>query len=192
MPVTSEARSTEVVVDIAATTEEVWQALTEADQLVQWFPLQAEVRGGVGGEMVWEWDGSWSWRSEIERWDPKVALTLVNRDQRPFDVEGKVSPEGEGAPATLKMEFTLETVRGKTRMPPNRKSGGGWLAKAGSSSTTGRWPRTRRIVSGPPSAIDTPAESTGTSRSGISRFSPTSSDWGFSDWGLIGRVAAPA
>jgi len=125
--VTGETRSTEVVVDIGATTAEVWKALTEADQLTQWFPLQADVRGGLGGKMVWHWDGSWSWSSEIERWDPGVALTLVNRDQRPFDVEGRVLPENQVAPATLRMEFTLETVRGRTRLRLVH-SGFGWGA----------------------------------------------------------------
>ena len=112
----NETRSTEVVVDISATADEVWRALTDAEELVRWFPLQATVRPGVGGEMVWQWDGHWTWASAIERWEPEVALTLVNREQRPFDVEGRPLPEGQAAAATLSMEFTLETGDGCTRL----------------------------------------------------------------------------
>jgi uncharacterized protein YndB with AHSA1/START domain len=112
----SETRSTEVAVEIAATRDEVWRALTEAEELVRWFPLGASVRPGAGGEMAWQWEGRWTWISEIERWEPGVALTLVNRDQRPFDVAGGVVPEDRAAPATLKMEFTLETADGRTSL----------------------------------------------------------------------------
>lgn len=111
-----EKRSVEIVLDIAAAKDEVWTALTDADELVRWFPLEAQVRPGLGGETTWQWDGQWTWVSTIERWEPGAALTLVNRDQRPFDVEGRLLPEGQALPATLTMEFTLETRAGKTRL----------------------------------------------------------------------------
>jgi uncharacterized protein YndB with AHSA1/START domain len=111
-----ERRSVEVVVDVAATPDEVWKALTDADEMVRWFPLQAAVRPEVGGQITWQWDGQFTWVSEIERWDPGVALTLVNRDQRPYDVEGRELPAGQASSATLVMEFTLESVEGKTRL----------------------------------------------------------------------------
>lgn len=109
-------RSTRVSVDIGARPSEVWAALTEADLLTQWFPLEATVRPGVGGTTRWAWDGEWSWVSEIERWEPGRVLRLVNRDQRPFDAEGRAVESAAVPPATLVMEFTLEASGGVTRL----------------------------------------------------------------------------
>ena len=109
-------RSIEVAVEIGATVEEVWQALTDADELMRWFPLTAEVTPGEGGSMRWAWDDGWSWVSTIERWEPGRVLGLGNRDQRPFDAHGQPLPAGQVAPANLAMEFTLESDGGITRL----------------------------------------------------------------------------
>ena len=111
-----EPRSVEIAIEIQATAEEVWAALTEADQLVNWFPLQAAVRPGVGGETRWSWDGGWTWVSEITKWAPGRALGLVNREQRPYDIEGRAMEPDRVAAATLVMDFTLETRSGKTHL----------------------------------------------------------------------------
>lgn len=110
----SESRQAEVTIEIAASLDEVWAALTEADQLTRWFPLEASVRPGVGGETRWSWDDAWTWVSEIDRWEPGVALRLLNREQRPFDTDGRELPAGQVSAATLAMEFTLATRAGKT------------------------------------------------------------------------------
>src|SRR5713226_1566696 len=39
----------EYEIEIAAPVEAVWKALTDATELVRWFPLEAEVKPGVGG-----------------------------------------------------------------------------------------------------------------------------------------------
>lgn len=109
-------RSIEVSIDIAASAEEVWRALTEAAELTRWFPLSAEVTPGEGGSMRWTWDDAWTWVSTIERWEPGRVLRLANREQRPFDTEGQPLPSGQVAPANLAMEFTLATDSGITRL----------------------------------------------------------------------------
>lgn len=110
------SRSIEVAVEIAADRRDVWEALVDPVELVRWFSLSAEVTPGPGGQTVWAWDDGWRWISTIDRWEPGVALTLVNRDQRPFDTDGQLLPQGQVAPATLAMEFTLTTVAGGTRL----------------------------------------------------------------------------
>lgn len=109
-------RSIEVAVEIAADRHDVWEALVDPVELVRWFSLSAEVVPGPGGQTVWAWDDGWRWISTIDRWEPGAALTLVNRDQRPFDTGGQLLSPGQVAPATLAMEFTLTTVAGGTRL----------------------------------------------------------------------------
>jgi uncharacterized protein YndB with AHSA1/START domain len=106
------ARSFSMSIDINATPDEVWRALTDAAELVRWFPLQARVIPGEGGSMFWGWDGHWAWESRIAGWEPGKRLTLV--ENRPtFDVKGDPLP---GPAQQMAMEFTLETDAGRTRL----------------------------------------------------------------------------
>jgi uncharacterized protein YndB with AHSA1/START domain len=106
------ARTFTMEIDINATPDEVWRALTDAGELVRWFPLQARVTPGQGGTMFWGWDERWAWESRIDGWEPGKRLTLV--EERPaFDAKGDPLPD---PPHKLAMEFTLETHAGKTRL----------------------------------------------------------------------------
>ena len=105
-------RSFTMSIDINATPDEIWQALTEARELMRWFPLQARVTPGKGGSVFWGWDEHWAWESQIDAWEPAKRLKLV--EHRPaFDVRGEPLP---GPPQPLAMEFTLETQAGKTTL----------------------------------------------------------------------------
>ena len=44
-------RAFELALDIDASADEVWRALTEAEELMRWFPLEAQVAPGNGGSM---------------------------------------------------------------------------------------------------------------------------------------------
>ena len=105
-------RSFSMSIDINATPEEVWRALTDAGELMRWFPLQARVTPGKGGSVFWGWDEHWAWESQIDAWEPERRLGLV--ENRPaFDVNGEPLP---GPPEQLAMEFTLDTHAGKTTL----------------------------------------------------------------------------
>jgi uncharacterized protein YndB with AHSA1/START domain len=107
-----DARRFTMSIDVNATPEDVWRALTDAGELVRWFPLQARVTPGVGGTMFWGWDAHWAWESTIEEWQPGKRLTLV--ETRPaFDAKGDPLP---GTPQRMAMEFTIETHEGRTRL----------------------------------------------------------------------------
>ena len=98
--------------DINATPEDVWRALTDAGELMRWFPLQARVTPGKGGSVFWGWDEHWAWESQIEAWEPGKRLRLV--ENRPaFDVNGEPLA---GPSQQLAMEFTLETHAGRTTL----------------------------------------------------------------------------
>jgi uncharacterized protein YndB with AHSA1/START domain len=110
------ARSFEMEIDIDAPAAEVWRALTEAEELVRWFPIGATVTPGPGGAMTWTWEGAWTWRLDIQDWQPGERLLLGDSSARPFDAEGRpVAPE-HAAPAQVAIELTLASHQGSTRL----------------------------------------------------------------------------
>jgi uncharacterized protein YndB with AHSA1/START domain len=113
---TEPQRAFEMSLDLDATPDDVWRALTEAEELVRWLPLDAQVTPGEGGTMCWSWGDTSEWRTRIDAWEPGRLLRLVQDDARPYDAEGRPLPAGEVEPARLAMEFTLETDRGTTRL----------------------------------------------------------------------------
>jgi uncharacterized protein YndB with AHSA1/START domain len=113
---TEQTRAFRTSLDIDATPDEVWAALTEAKELVRWFPTEARVTPGKGGTMLWSWGHGEDWETRIDAWEPGRLLRLVQEDARPYDTQGKQLPPGEVEPARIAMEFTLETHQGKTRL----------------------------------------------------------------------------
>jgi uncharacterized protein YndB with AHSA1/START domain len=109
-------RAFEMTLDLPAAPEDVWRALTSAEELVRWFPVDARVTPGPGGAMVWSWGEGWDWATRIEAWEPGRLLRLVQEDARPYDAEGRAVPVEQAASARIAIEFTLETDRGHTRL----------------------------------------------------------------------------
>lgn len=95
----SDPRSIEHHIDIEAGVDAVWKALTDATELTRWFPFQARVVPGVGGEIWLSWNPPWEDSSRIEAWEPGRRLAL----------------RGFGGSATL-IEFTLEARGNTTRL----------------------------------------------------------------------------
>ena len=60
----------EKTVEIAATPEEVWKALTDPKELIKWFPLEARITPGVGGKLFLSWGPGMEGEAEIVAWDP--------------------------------------------------------------------------------------------------------------------------
>ena len=75
-------RSIEQEIFIASDPERVWQALTDAEQLVNWFALKAACRPGIGGyiSLSWELKGIEPDRCYILDWQPESRLLLTWRD----------------------------------------------------------------------------------------------------------------
>ena len=106
MDVINKARVFETSLDIDASPDEVWRALTEAEELMRWFPLHAEVQPGAGGSMRWSWGEGWDWQTRIEAWEPGRLLRLVQ----------EYSPSENVEKATVAVEVTLESRDGKTHL----------------------------------------------------------------------------
>jgi uncharacterized protein YndB with AHSA1/START domain len=108
------ARTFDMSIDIAATPDAVWSALTEARELTRWFPLEARVTPGEGGSMFWGWGGGWAGESAIAGWEPNRRLKLIETRQG-FDADGKPLTD-PGDNRELAVEVTLESRAGKTRV----------------------------------------------------------------------------
>ena len=114
--VVEQTRAFRMSLDLDASPDEVWRALTEAEELVRWFPTSARVTPGQGGTMVWSWGHGEDLETRIDAWEPGRLLRLVQEAARPYDAEGKQLPPDQVEPARIAMEFTLETHQGKTRL----------------------------------------------------------------------------
>lgn len=67
-------RSVGHTVEIAAPIERVWRALTEAEELRRWFPLDARVEPGQGGSIWMSWQNEYEGTIKILEWSPPHHL----------------------------------------------------------------------------------------------------------------------
>jgi uncharacterized protein YndB with AHSA1/START domain len=96
-----ETRSAEGQIEVHATPERVWQALTDERELVRWFPLDAKVEPGSGGSFYLSWLNEFAATMEIRVWDP------------PHHLRTAWSFHQEGQPAQV-TDYYLETKGGRT------------------------------------------------------------------------------
>jgi uncharacterized protein YndB with AHSA1/START domain len=98
----------EILID--APPEAVWAAITEADQLVAWFPLHAAVAPGPGGVVTYDWGGGLAGSNRIETWEPPRRL-------RTGWVE-VMAPEtaADEARRTIAVDWLLEGRGGRTAL----------------------------------------------------------------------------
>lgn len=92
----SGTRKLETSIEIRATPGAVWKALTDAEELIRWFPMEARVTPGVGGSIWTAWKGEFEDTATIEIWEPERRLRLVS------------GAGATGLPARLVQEFTIE------------------------------------------------------------------------------------
>lgn len=98
-----ETRSIEREIFIASDPDRVWQALTDAEQIVNWFALKADSRPGIGGHisLSWELKAIEPDRCHILDWQPGSRLLMTWRD----------APGGDNE---LPVEITLSRREGGT------------------------------------------------------------------------------
>ena len=100
----SEGRELVAELDLAAPPDAVWRALTEARELTNWFPLEAEVVPGEGGGIDISWEGEWASRLEIRTWEPGRHL----RTTWPWAAEdGRLGEDNQ-----VVLDFHLAAVEG--------------------------------------------------------------------------------
>ena len=104
-----EARALEAELHVDAPVEAVWKALTDGEELANWFPAKARVEPGVGGS-VWLWWGGDGESCEIEAWEPGRHLRTVWPGAHAADPSVPVAVdyhlEGKGGGTTLRLVHT--------------------------------------------------------------------------------------
>jgi uncharacterized protein YndB with AHSA1/START domain len=63
---------------LAAPVDAVWKALTDANELMRWFALEARVTPGPGGSIWMRWDEKELDDVRIEVWEPNAHLRTVD------------------------------------------------------------------------------------------------------------------
>jgi uncharacterized protein YndB with AHSA1/START domain len=94
-------------IEIHASIEDVWKALTDAEELTRWFPLEAKVRSGVGGTIWMSWRNEYQFEWKINKWKPNQHLRSVyeqpgdsktgpgDRPSQPMIVDYHLSSRGD-------------------------------------------------------------------------------------------------
>jgi uncharacterized protein YndB with AHSA1/START domain len=96
---TGEKRTIVKEIEVAAPLETVWKALTDGTELARWFPLEASVEPGVGGNVKLSWGPAFEATAPITIWEPNKRYVLE-----------QASPSGN--PVTV--EYSVEARGGKT------------------------------------------------------------------------------
>ncbi len=100
-PAVAKTRTLEQSIEINAPVEAVWKALTDAEEMTRWFPLQA---GENPDGTVWmAWGDDFKFTGRVEACEPMRYLRTV-----------PVFPPGQEPPVKMATEVWLEARAGKT------------------------------------------------------------------------------
>jgi uncharacterized protein YndB with AHSA1/START domain len=97
------ARSVERTVEIDAPLGAVWRALTDADELTRWFPLEARVEPGAGGSIWMRWSDVYGGLSRIEVWEPEAHLRIAFPTDGPGPVATDYYLQGRSGRTVLRV-----------------------------------------------------------------------------------------
>lgn len=106
----AKTKSIDLSIDIDAPADAVWEAISSAEELQRWFPLNAEIVPGVGGTVTIDWGPDIRGTGDIEAWDEGERLVYV---ERPW---GEPDDDAEAEPVRIAVEYTIESSGGKTRL----------------------------------------------------------------------------
>jgi uncharacterized protein YndB with AHSA1/START domain len=102
---TKQGRVVDLSIDIDATLEEVWQALTTGEGIARWFAPYATVTPGEGGSVSIGWDPKEMWETPITVWEP------MRRMQTASDM-----PTKDGGVVRLAVDYYVEAQGGRVRV----------------------------------------------------------------------------
>jgi uncharacterized protein YndB with AHSA1/START domain len=98
-------RKIELTIDIDATLEEVWQALTTGEGIARWFAPHAAVTPGEGGSVSVGWDPKEMWEQPITVWEPQLRMQTASE-----------MPSKDGRMVRLAVDYYLEVQGGRVRV----------------------------------------------------------------------------
>lgn len=109
-------RSTTTEVDIAAPVDAVWRALTDAQEIMRWFAMEAAVDAAPAGTIIWSWPGVHEWPNRIRIWEPGRRLSLAYVQDGPHEAARPSDATGAEEGYELIVEFELQAIGGGTRL----------------------------------------------------------------------------
>ena len=112
----SNTRHVAKTVEIGVRVSEVWKALTNAEELKRWFPLDAEVKPGPGGSIRMAWRDDFVWTFDVDVWEDEKHLRLVYDPAKDFTAYSEPAP-AEATPGEAKLlsvDYHLEGKAGAT------------------------------------------------------------------------------
>ncbi|MEZ5288198.1 MAG: SRPBCC domain-containing protein [Vicinamibacterales bacterium] len=98
---TRKDRTIDLTVDIDATLDEVWQALTTGEGIARWFAPLAAVTPGEGGSVSVGWDPNEMWTQPITAWEPGRRMQTASE-----------MPTDGGRVVRLAVDYYLEALDG--------------------------------------------------------------------------------
>jgi len=98
-------RTVDLTIDIDATLEEVWQALTTGEGIARWFAPYAAVTPGEGGSVSVGWDPKEMWEQPITVWEPQRRMQTASE-----------MPSKDGRMVRLAVDYYVEVHGGKVRV----------------------------------------------------------------------------
>jgi len=98
-------RVLDLTIEIDATLEEVWEALTTGKGIARWFGPYAAVTPGEGGSVSVGWDPKEMWETPITVWEPQRRMQTVSE-----------MPWKDGRMVRLAVDYYLEVQGGRVRV----------------------------------------------------------------------------
>jgi uncharacterized protein YndB with AHSA1/START domain len=96
-------RAVERQIEIAAPLGAVWKALTDAEELIRWFPLEARITPGPGGSVWMRWDDAETVEDRIDVWEPERRLRHVGTAGSWSRIATDYYLEGRGGTTVLRV-----------------------------------------------------------------------------------------
>lgn len=104
------SKSHETIIEIKATPEEVFRAITDPAQIAKWFAPFARVDPRPGGEYVVSWVPDAKGGGVISVWDPPSHFGNYRDRSFAFSREGK--PVDTGATQRIAVDYYIEAIGG--------------------------------------------------------------------------------
>lgn len=77
------ARRIDATIELGASTEAVWKALVDAEELSRWYPISARVSPGKGGTVFFSWGPDCEGEAPITAWEENRHLQITGASPRP-------------------------------------------------------------------------------------------------------------
>jgi len=112
------SRDLDIEMTVEAAVEDVWKALTDAEELTRWFPTEARVTPGRGGTIHMGWKDFVAGDQKILEWDPPRHLRTTWFEP-PADGHLQTIPvmkEDPEAARKVAVDYFIEAQGGTTRL----------------------------------------------------------------------------